>query len=244
MTPPGPLMLQVSGGSVDICSDPLSGRRIVVATPASQPALWLAYIDGARRSYSAHAVEGAIEYEAVRDGRSTALFFAVVQADGEVIGGLRVQGPFSHPSQAHAIREWNGRPGTEQIRSQILQRLPEGVIEVKAVWVEHEVPRHDDVTSALARMFIHAMDLLGVRHAMCTAAGHAVVRWQAGGGVVSAEVPAVPYPDKRYQTKLLWWDRRQVTRLISAESLSAVLTESAQLLKQCPPSSPGPWWLL
>lgn len=232
LTPLTPLPLQLSGDVVGDYFDSLSGRQIIVATPATQPALWLAYIDGARNSYSTHAVESAIEYGKVRDGRTTALFFAVVETDGRVVGGLRVQGPLTHPDQAHAVREWDGRPGTEQIRSQILQRLAEGVIEIKAVWVDHDAPRHSALTSALARVFIHAMDLLRARHAMCTAAGHAMTRWETSGGVVSADVAAVPYPDERYETKLMWWDRNQVARLLSDESVSALLSESAQLFRQ------------
>src|ERR1700712_735282 len=153
LTPPIPLALQVSGGVLGDYFDSVSGRKIIVATPATQPALWSAYIDGARISYSTHAVESAIEYGKVRDGRTTALFFAMVETDGQVVGGLRVQGPLHHPDQAHAIREWDGRPGTEQMRSQILQRLAEGVIEIKAVWGDHDAPRHSALTSALAPRF-------------------------------------------------------------------------------------------
>src|ERR1700712_1678375 len=230
-TPPTPLPLQVPGGAAGGYFEALSGREIIVATPATQPALWSAYIDGARKSYRTHAVESAIEYGTVRDGRTTALFFALVETDGQVVGGLRVQGPLTHPDQAHALREWDGRPGTEQIRAQIRQRLAEGVIEIKAVWVDHDAPQHSALTSALARAFIHAMDLLGVRHAMCTAAGHAMSRWMSGGGVVSVDVAAVPYPDERYETKLLWWDRDQVAGLLSEETVGALRSESAQLFR-------------
>ncbi len=231
LTPSSTLPLQVPGDVVGDYFDFLSGCQIIVATPAAQPALWSAYIDGARASYSTHAVESAIEYGTVRDGRTTALFFAVVETDGRVVGGLRVQGPLTHPDQAHAVREWGGRPGTGQIRSEILERLAEGVIEIKAVWVDHDAPQHSALTSALARGFIHAMDLLRVRHAMCTAARHAITRWEASGGVVSADVAAVPYPDERYETKLMWWDRDQVDRLLSDESVGALLSESALLFR-------------
>lgn len=234
-SPSTPLAMPLTGDVVGDYFDFLSGRHVIVATPAMQPALWSEYIDGARASYSTHAVEGAIEYGTVCDGRSTALFFAVIESDGRVVGGLRVQGPLTHPDQAHAVREWDGRPGTEQIRSQISQRLAEGVIEIKAVWVEHDAPQHNALTSALARAFIHAMDLLCVRHAMCTAAGHAISRWQTSGGVVSGGVAAVPYPDARYETKLMWWDRNQVARLLSDEAVGALLSESDQLF--APPAT-------
>lgn len=206
--------------------EPVSGRHFVVAEPAAQPALWAAYLDGARESYRSHGVESAIEYGEVRDGRSTALFITATDDAGAVVGGLRVQPRLTRADQAHALREWAGRPGTAEMTAQIAQRLPSGVIEVKAVWVRHETDHKVALTAALARGFVHTMDLLQVRFALCTAAAHAVTRWQTSGGVVSAEVPAVAYPDERYRTKLMWWDRTRVAELMTADQHTALTRES------------------
>ncbi len=124
--------------------------------------------------------------------------------------------------------------------AQIAQRLPAGVIEVKAVWVEHHAEHKVALTAALARAFVHAMDLLQVRYALCTAATHAVTRWQTSGGVISAEVPAVAYPDERYRTKLMWWDRSRVGELVSPDQLTALTRESALLLGNSAAASPLP----
>jgi hypothetical protein len=109
---------------------------------------------------------------------------------------------------------------------QIGQRLPSGVIEVKAVWVDHDVEHRTALTSALARVFIHAMDVLQVRYALCTAAAHAVTRWQTSGGVVATDVAAVAYPDERYRTLLMWWDRTRIADLVSADQYAALSSES------------------
>jgi hypothetical protein len=63
------------------------------------------------------------------------LFVATVESDGRVVGGLRVQGPYTRVDRAFALREWAGRAGTTELRRQIGRRLGAGVIEVKAVWV-------------------------------------------------------------------------------------------------------------
>lgn len=225
----------LGGGSVvGDYFDPVSGRHFVAARPAEQPELWAAYIEGALRSYRLHNVQTAIEFEKVRDGRCTALFFAAVECDGRVIGGLRVQGPYTRADQAHALGEWAGREGSTQIRREVEMRLPAGVIEIKAVWVEHDVPHRHDLSSALSRIFIHSMDLLKVRYAMCTAASHAMMRWQTSGGVVSPAVPPVPYPDDRYRTHLLWWDRHELSTLLDAEQLISIIAESEQLFGSAP----------
>jgi hypothetical protein len=217
--------------------DPTSGHNFIFAEPAKQPAIWAAYLDGARRSYRQHGVESAIEYDEVRDGRSTALFAVAMDDAGQVVGGLRVQGRLTGPEQAHAMREWAGRPGTAEMRAQIAQRLPFGVIEVKAVWVDHHTDNRAALIAALARAFVHAMDLLHVRHALCTAAEHAVSRWQTSGGVVATEVTAVAYPDERYRTNLMWWDRHQLAELITPDQNAALVRESHLLFS---PATPVP----
>ena len=127
------------------------------------------------------------------------------------------------------LREWAGRAGTDVLRRQIARRLDDGVVEVKAVWVDNSAPRHNELTTAMARIFVHAMKLSGVRYAFCTAASHAVPRWQSSGGVVSTDVAPVAYPDDRYLTMLLWWDRQNILQSISSEQSRAIARESSQL---------------
>jgi hypothetical protein len=221
-----------TGAFVGDYFDPASGRLFLVARPPAQPQLWAAYIEGAWLSYRQHGVESAVDYEHVRDGNSTSLFVAAVEFDGRVVGGARVQGPYTDVEQAYALREWAGREGTDVLRRQIAQRLVDGVVEVKAVWVDNTVARHDELTTAMARIFVHAMTLSKVRYAFCTAASHAVPRWQSSGGVVSTDVAPVAYPDERYWTLPLWWDREHVYDSVSLEQRRAILQESSQLYQR------------
>jgi hypothetical protein len=67
---------------------------------------------------------------------------------------------------------------------------------------------------------------------MCTVAAHAVQRWQTTGGVVSAAVTPVGYPDDRYLTKLMWWDSRTYADLAAADQLPLLMDEATQLADQ------------
>ena len=50
----------------------------------------------------------------------------------------------------------------------------------------------------------------------------------ASGGVVAA-VPATPYPDERYQTKMMWWNRRDFVNYAEPEQVAKILMETQQL---------------
>ncbi len=209
--------------------DPSSECHFVVARPSAQPDLWMAYLGGARTSYRRFGVERVLEYDRTRDGTSTALFFAALDRDGQLAGGMRAQGPYLHADQAHALVEWAGREGAATLRADISERIPAGVVEMKTGWVKHDVPRRAELTAALARIFVHSMTLLNVRHVLGTVAAHAVGCWQTTGGVVSRTVSTVAYPDDRYRTAPMWWDRATYADLTAADQLPRLIDESAQL---------------
>lgn len=191
-----------------------AGCEIQVSTPERDRDLWHQYLDGALANYRRYGVESVLEYETVRPGGSTTMFFAAVDPCGAVIGGMRVQGPYTNPEQAHALTEWAGRAGTAQLRDEIASRigtdatgLRQGVIEMKTGWVAVDAPRKRELTAALARIFLHAIRLTGVRYALGTVATHAVAKWSTTGGEISPRVTPVAYPDARYRTVPMWWDR-------------------------------------
>ena len=209
--------------------DPTSGCRFVVATPSGHPSLWRRYLDGAVDSYRRHGVESVLEYESVVGGRETSLFFVAVDRAGVVVGGMRAQGPYQFAEEAHAVTEWAGAPGTSELISGIEARLSDGVIEMKTGWVADTANRKNELTDGLARIFVHALQVLGARFALGTVAQHAQRRWRTTGGVVSADVAPVAYPDDRYQTVVMWWDREQVADLAAESQLPHLIDEAAQL---------------
>lgn len=218
-----------SGDAIAIYDDPATGCEFVVARPAQQPGLWLSYLDGARASYRKHGVESVLEYDRIRDGRSTALFFAARQPDGQVVGGMRVQGPYESVDEAHAVEEWAAFDDDAELRHEISERVPAGVIEMKTGWVSDIAWRRAELTAGLARLFVHSINLMGVRYAFGTVATHAVKRWQTTGGVVSTNVAPIAYPDDRYRAVLMWWDRETFAELAASEQLPAIIDESARI---------------
>ena len=195
----------------------------------------MAYLHGARESYRKYAVESVLQYDRICDGGSTALFFTALDTDGHVAGGMRVEGRYESADQAYAVQEWAGRETAMQVHREISERIPAGVIEMKAGWVRADAWRRRELTAGLARIFIHSMNLMGVRYALGTVATHAVKRWQTTGGVVSANVLPVAYPDDRYRTVLMWWDRKTFADLAVVEQLPASIDESAQLAASAQP---------
>ncbi|MDF0532049.1 hypothetical protein P0W64_12120 [Tsukamurella sp. 8F] len=194
--------------------DVRTGLRCVVDTPRRRPELWRAYLDGVDQAYRAWGVDEAFEREQVADGRSTTLFCVVVDGGegdgGKVVAGHRTQGPYLAAAQSHALIEWAGQAGQRLVADAIEDRLSGGLAEVKSAYVEVHDARAGAVANLLSRVLPIVMELVGVRYMMATAADHVLARWSEGGGVLDDTVPATPYPDDRYRTRLMFWDRERL----------------------------------
>jgi hypothetical protein len=110
-----------------------------------------------------------------------------------------------------AVVEWAGQPGQVAVRKMITDRVPFGILEMKSAWVADDTERGQLLTNALARSGSHLFALLDIQFCMATAAAYVLNRWRSSGGVV-APIAATPYPDERYQTKMMWWDRQTYAR--------------------------------
>ncbi|MBW0017198.1 MAG: hypothetical protein JO236_06610 [Mycobacterium sp.] len=209
--------------------DQATGCRICVCTPEAEPRLWAQYLDGALRSYRRHGVESVLDFDAIRDGGDTALFFAAHDSDGALVGGTRVVGPLESPEHSHALVEWDGNKGREAVRRMIANRLPFGVGEFKSAWVDSSGSSRGGLTRALARTALPAMTLLGVQFVMATSAAHVLEQWRSSGGVVAAAVPAAAYPNENYRTKLMWWDRRTLATNAEPQQFKLMCAEDAEL---------------
>jgi hypothetical protein len=75
------------------------------------------------------------------------------------------------------------------------------------------------------------MALLDAQFCMATAATYVLNRWRSSGGVV-AGIPATPYPDDRYRTKMMWWNRRDFVNHAEPEQVTKILTETQKLLRE------------
>jgi hypothetical protein len=203
-----------------------SESTIVVARPADEPDLWVDYVEGAHRNYCKHGVQRALDMKALLRGDDTAVFCAGVDESGKVVGGVRVKGPYRSAGECHAVVEWAGQPGLTAVQKMVADRLPFGVVEVKTAWVADGREQSRELTNVLARMPLHSMALLDIQFAVATAASYVLNRWLASGGVLASKIPATPYPDERYQTKMMWWDRRTFTSHAEPKQLSAYFREA------------------
>lgn len=198
---------------------------LVMASPHAEPDLWREYLAGARANYRKFGVEGALELEKTRTGVDTAAFFTAVDASGRVVAGVRAKALLHSAEESHAVVEWRGQPGLQAVRKMINDRLPFGVLEIKAAWVGGAREHHGALAAALARSPFWAMAALDAQFAMATAASYVLDRWRSSGGVV-ASIPATPYPDERYQTKMMWWDGLVYTEHAEPQQLSRILRET------------------
>jgi hypothetical protein len=211
--------------------DPDVGATLVLSQPAVDPDLWAEFSLGAEHSYRKHGVECALDADALRDGTDTIMFFAMIDDAGRMVGGLRAKGPLRSADDSHAVVEWAGQPGQQAVRDMITDRIPFGVLEMKAGWVIDDADRSRSLITALARSGCHITALLDCQFMMATAATHVLNRWRSAGGVV-APIPAAPYPDDRYQTKMIWWNRRDFINYAEPRQAAKILTESQRLTKE------------
>ena len=98
--------------------DPDIEGTLVISQPSIDPELWADYTAGAVRSYSKRGVECALDIEALRSGDDTIMFGAVVNDSGRVVGGYRAIALRS-ADDSHAVEEWAGRPGQQDVRQMI-----------------------------------------------------------------------------------------------------------------------------
>ena len=211
--------------------DPDIGATLVLSQPAVDPDLWAEFSLGAQRSYRKHGVECALDVDALRTGADTIMFLAVIDDTGRMVAGARAKGPLRSADESHAVVEWAGQPGQQDVRKMITDRVPFGIAEVKSAWVTDELDRNRRLAAVLARSPFHVMALLDIQFCMATAAAYALNRWRSSGGVV-AGIPATPYPDERYQTKMMCWNRSDFVNYAEPAQVAKILMETNLLIQE------------
>lgn len=196
--------------------DRVSGMWLRFYNPARRFDLWRAYVEGACRTYRQFRVESALRLPDATPESAAPIFAVVTDDDGYVQGGWHINGPLRAVSEAIAPREFASEPLSASLVSEwIANAVPEGVIEVKAVWVEPTADMKPALADLTSRAFVHAMHCLGVRYAFCTAAEHAAPRWSNSGARELPGIVPAAYPDDRYRTTFLCWDMETALDLAS-----------------------------
>jgi hypothetical protein len=207
----------------------VSGIRFEAHHPRHSPGLWRKYLEGALERYRQYGVERALDLPSILDGGSTSLFFIALSETGEALAGVRCHGPLARSADAHVLEEYLGYAGRERMRVLLEERIPDGVVEIKGCWVAAAAPYKPDLSNALARCHMYAMRWMGARFAFCSTADHSRLRWMSTGGRVAEEVAPIPYPDERYSTVVLWWDRATVAQFAAPKQLDVAINEWAEL---------------
>jgi hypothetical protein len=211
--------------------DPDIGGTLVLSQPTLDPELWAEFSLGAERSYRKYGVECALDLDMLRSGADTIMFCAAIDDDGQMVAGLRAIGPLRSADDSHAVVEWAGQPGEQAVRDMINDRIPFGVLEIKSGWVIDGSDQDRSLPTALSRSGFHMATLTGFQFCMATAAAFVLNRWKSSGGVV-APIPATPYPDHRYQTKMIWWDWRDFINHAEPGQVAKTLSESRILRRE------------
>ena len=102
---------------------------------------------------------------------------------------------------------------------------------LKSGWVIDDSDTNRSLTTALARSGFYMSSLTGFQFFMATAAAFVINRWKTSGGLV-APIPATPYPDERYQTKMIWWDSRDFINYAEPGQVAKILTENELLTRE------------
>lgn len=206
-----------------------SGTVLVMSTPSEDRALWNDYLDCAKKSYERHGVGVALDFERVEDGVDTAVFYAAVDRAGRVVAGVRGQGPYISAEQSHALVEWDGNSAKSDVADLIHGRLPDGVVEMKTAFVSSDADHPGALSALLSRTALPTMVFTGARYVMATAADHVLRRWESGGGRVAENIAPAAYPDERYRTRMMWWDRYMLADHVSDDVFTRILHETETL---------------
>ncbi len=212
--------------------DPDTKCNLLLARPSDEPELWQEYLAGADYSYRKHGVECALDIDAIKDGSDTVLFLAAIDSRDRIVAGVRAKGPLRGADDSHAVVEWEGQPGLPAVRKMIDDRAPFGILEMKSAWVTDEPGHARALTRAIARSGFHAMAVMDIQFCMATAAAYVLDRWKSSGGVVASHIPPTPYPDERYETTMMWWDRSTFANHAEPEQVAKILRETAMLRRQ------------
>jgi hypothetical protein len=210
--------------------DPTSGLWFIADSPASNPEAWTAYLDGAEEAYRSYGVECVLDRPGLEDGGSVSLFWRAVTLEGELVAGVRCHGPIDDGAEVYAFKELAGHPRLDEFRWTVWARRQLGAIEAKGGWVSIHRTETRGISAALARCTVHSLDWFGARYAFGTSSTHSMKVWGSVGCRAMEGYEPLPYPDARYATVPVWWDRHRTATRANGKQSRLIATEAEQLL--------------
>lgn len=170
--------------------------------PEHSPEAWRNYVDGLVNTYDGWGV-GQIVDEAQLLGEGCSLFWLLHDLSGQLLGGIRAEGPFRSIEDYAGIHEMADSPDHAQVRAELGAAVDGGLIEAKGGW---SVPDHPGLGAVLGRCIAHSVWWFDVPVGFCSSALHAQSVWERSGARRQDGVAPAPYPDASYETSLMIWD--------------------------------------
>lgn len=208
--------------------DGSSRARVEAHTPSDRPDLWQQYVGGLVESYRQFGTEPALDFASFAGGETTSMFFVALNIHEEVVGGTRIHGPLARVDEARALVELAANPhGVATARRLIKDWLPFRLIEMKGGWVHRTAAHRRELADTISRCFLHAMRTLDAEFAIGTGSTHVQRCWTSTGGRVVESIASVPYPDSRYETRMMWWHYPSIEATVAPEQLTKFRNEVA-----------------
>ncbi|MDA8315339.1 MAG: Rv1355c family protein [Actinomycetota bacterium] len=212
--------------------DRASGLRFEAHHPLSRPDRWRAYLEGAHEEYARYGIDMLANPRALERGEGVPLFFVGVNADDDVVAGLRAHGPLDDPAAAHALAEMAASPEWEEHRAAVEAASPYGVIEIKGAWRKMSGDGNPAIISAMVRCCAHAIEWLGAE-VLLAAVADRMEPVMASIGSMMRGTQGAPYPTEQYRTILTSMQRPEYRGLLD-EAQARLLREDAEQLSRPP----------
>ncbi len=188
------------------------------------------YLNEAEGKYRSHGFEGTLRRQELEDGHDVPLFFLGFNAEGEPVAGVRFHGPLEGSHQAFLMEEMADSPEIEDIQALIEREIRLGAIEVKGAWSKGAAVTGVRLIAAITRSATHAMNWLGAEFAIAAVSDTLEeVGTPAGGRKFGTA--SVPYPDERYRTICVSWERSRSYELCTPPHQQALRREAEELLR-------------
>ena len=210
--------------------DEASGVRFEGHHPFERPDLWNRYLEDAEGKYRSFGFEGTLRRRELDEGEGVPLFFVGFAPNGDPVAGLRFHGPLENRWDAALIEEMADLPELDEIGSLIDSEAKFGIIEAKGGWAKGEAVLGVRMVATISRIMTHAAVWLGAERTIAAVSDLLIpVGKVAGGEVLSRN--HVPFPDERYRTYAVTWQRSRSYDLADETNQRALRLEAEQLAR-------------
>jgi molybdopterin/thiamine biosynthesis adenylyltransferase/nitroreductase len=219
--------------------DQESGVRFEGHHPLERPDLWKVYLNEAEGIFRSRGFEGTLRRLELEEGNDVSLFLLGFDAEGNAVAGVRFHGPLEGAHQAAIVEEMATSPEIGLIHDLIEQEIRLGAVEVKGAWSKGATVVGSRLLTAISRSVTHGLNWLGAEFAIAAVSDTLMPVGTATGGV-QVGTHWVPFPDERYRTIAISWQRGRTYELATPENQQAYRREAEQLLRGPSRSGEGP----